>query len=132
VLPYYSGYVAWRGFVRRSKLTPKLLDLFSNKFIFFFGHKTHILCYLIPGPNGELSVGRRRLNWVWYVNVPLHGSDLKKVMIDLNGVEWQFSVPQGMVNGDIVKKQKNVAEISCQIVFKSCYSQQKSHLYKHL
>ncbi len=52
VLPCYSGYVAWRGFVRESELTSKLLDLFSNKFTFFFGPKTHILCYLIPGPNG--------------------------------------------------------------------------------
>jgi 2,6-dihydroxypyridine 3-monooxygenase len=60
--------------------------------------------------NGELSVGRRRLNWVWHVNVPFHEGGLKKVMTDLNGVERQFSVPQGMVDGNIVKEQKNVAE----------------------
>jgi len=35
---------------------------------------------------------------------------LKKVITDLNGVERRFSVPQGMVDGDIVKKQKNIAE----------------------
>jgi 2-polyprenyl-6-methoxyphenol hydroxylase-like FAD-dependent oxidoreductase len=57
-----------------------------------------------------LSVGRRRLNWVWYVNVPFHGGGLKKVMTDINGVERQLSVQQGMVDGDIVKEQKNVAE----------------------
>jgi hypothetical protein len=86
------------------------LDLFSNKFTFFFGNKTHILCYLIPGPDGELSVGRRLLNWVWYVNVPLHGDGLKYLMTHLNGIERHFSVPQGMVDEEIVKKQKKVAE----------------------
>jgi hypothetical protein len=42
----------------------------------------------------------------------LHGDDLKKVLTDLNGVEWQFSVPQGMVNGDIVKNRKTLQKIS--------------------
>lgn len=110
VLPSYSGYVAWGGLVKESEVTSKLLDLFSNKFTFFFGDKTHILCYLIPGPNGELSVGTRRLNWVWYLNVPFHGGDFKKVMTDRNGVEQEFSVPQGMVDVDIIKEQKTVAE----------------------
>ncbi len=68
------------------------------------------MCYLIPGPDGELSVGKRRLNGVWYINVPFQGGKLKKVMTDRNGVEREFSVPQGMVDGDIVKKQKTVAE----------------------
>jgi 2-polyprenyl-6-methoxyphenol hydroxylase-like FAD-dependent oxidoreductase len=42
--------------------------------------------------------------------VPFHGGNLKKVMTDLNGVDRHFSVPQGMMDGDIVKEQKNVAE----------------------
>jgi hypothetical protein len=32
-------------------------------------------------------------------------------MTDRNGVERPLSVPQGMVDGDIVKKQKNIEEI---------------------
>jgi 2-polyprenyl-6-methoxyphenol hydroxylase-like FAD-dependent oxidoreductase len=31
-LPCYSGYVAWRGLVKESESTSKLLDLFTNKF----------------------------------------------------------------------------------------------------
>jgi hypothetical protein len=31
-------------------------------------------------------------------------------MTDRNGVERPLSVPQGMVDGDIVKEQKNIAE----------------------
>jgi 2,6-dihydroxypyridine 3-monooxygenase len=110
VSPYYSGYVAWRGLVRESEVTPKLLDVFSHKLTFFLGHKTHILCCLIPGSDGELSLGKRRLNWVWYSNVPSQGGKLKKVLTDRNGVERGFTVPQGMVDGDIVKEHKTAAE----------------------
>ena len=55
-------------------------------------------------------MGKRRLNWVWYANVPSQGGKLKKVLTDRNGVEREFSVPQGMVDGDIVKKHKTAAE----------------------
>ena len=45
-----------------------VVQFFANKFTFFHGRNTQILCYLIPGPTGELLEGERRLNWVWYVN----------------------------------------------------------------
>ena len=109
VLPSYAGYVAWRGVVDENEVPSIVLDFFLNKFTFFMGNKTHILCYLIPGPNGELSRGRRRLNWVWYVNTP-KGNILKEVLTDKDGILREFSVPEGMVNEDIVKKQKIVAE----------------------
>ncbi|MER5176188.1 MAG: hypothetical protein ABJB76_03725 [Candidatus Nitrosocosmicus sp.] len=107
VLQHYAGYVAWRGLVNENEVSSKVLNLFSNTFTFFIGQKTHILCYLIPGLKGELTAGSRRLNWVWYVNVPVQGDILKKVMTDKNGILREFSVPQGMVNEDIVKKQIN-------------------------
>lgn len=110
VLPSYAGYVAWRGLVNESKVSSKVLDVFSNKFTFFIGKKTHILCYLIPGPNGELSVGKRRLNWVWYVNAPLKGDIFKKVMADKNGILKEVSVLSGIANEDIIKEQNTVAQ----------------------
>jgi 2,6-dihydroxypyridine 3-monooxygenase len=106
-LPSYAGYVVWRGLVNENKVNSKVLDTFSNKFTFFIGKKTHILCYLIPGPNGELSEGMGWLNWIWYANTSLKNGTLKKVMADKNGVVRALSVPTGMVNEDIVKEQKN-------------------------
>ncbi len=109
ILPTYAGYIAWRGLVNENEVSSQVLDLFSNKFTFFIGKKTHILCYLIPGPNGELSEGRRRLNWVWYVNVP-KGNMLNEVLTDKGGILREFSVPYGMVNEDVVMKQNALAE----------------------
>jgi 2,6-dihydroxypyridine 3-monooxygenase len=109
ILPSYAGYVVWRGLVNENKVNSKVLDTFSNKFTFFIGKKTHILCYLIPGPNGELSEGMGWLNWIWYANTSLKNGTLKKVMADKNGVVRALSVPAGMVNEDIVKEQKIIA-----------------------
>jgi 2,6-dihydroxypyridine 3-monooxygenase len=37
VLPHYAGYVAWRGLVSEDTVSPKVLDIFLNKFTFFIG-----------------------------------------------------------------------------------------------
>ena len=49
-------------------LHPDLAAAFAGRFTFFQAPHTHILCYLIPGPDGSLTPGQRRLNWVWYLN----------------------------------------------------------------
>jgi 2,6-dihydroxypyridine 3-monooxygenase len=77
---------------------------------FYHGRNTQILCYLIPGPTGELSEGERRLNWVWYVNVS-EGNKLQSLLTDRYGAQREFSVPQeGMVRDDFVQQQKSIAE----------------------
>ncbi|MGV8107414.1 MAG: hypothetical protein ACP5OH_06560 [Nitrososphaerota archaeon] len=63
VISKYAGFVAWRGVLDKSKVPIDIVKFFANKFTFFHGTNTHILCYLIPGSKGELSEGNRRLNW---------------------------------------------------------------------
>ena len=109
VFPKYAGYVAWRGVVDENKVPIDVVQFFANKFTFFHGRNTQILCYLIPGPTGELSEGERRLNWVWYVNVSV-GNKLQSLLTDRYGKQREFSVPQGMVRDDFVQQQKSIAE----------------------
>jgi hypothetical protein len=98
------------------------LDIFSNKFNFSIGKKTHVLCYLILSPNGELSTGMKHLNWVWYVNTSLKDDMFKKVIVDINGIIRALSVPAGMVNENIVKEQKTIAhDTLSDIVSASCF-----------
>jgi 2-polyprenyl-6-methoxyphenol hydroxylase-like FAD-dependent oxidoreductase len=70
--------------------------------------RSHILCYLIPGAEGETEPGKRRLNWVWYWNVPESG--LSELMTGLNGRERDFSVPPGQVRAEFFEKQNAIAE----------------------
>lgn len=108
VLPEYAGYVAWRGLVAESDLEPAINEVFRDKFTFYQGRNSHILCYLIPGENGELSKGRRRLNWVWYWNVP--EAELRLALTDKTGVFRDYSVPQGTVPEELIEKQRFVAQ----------------------
>ena len=91
----YAGYVAWRGVVMEHQ-APDLAAEFAERFTFFQAPHTHILCYLIPGPDGSLQPGQRRLNWVWYLNAA-PGDELDRVLTDKDGRRRQFSVPQGFV-----------------------------------
>ena len=116
VFPRYAGYVAWRGVVDENKVPTDIGQFFANKFTFFHGRNTQILCYLIPGSTGELSEGERRLNWVWYVNVST-GNKLQSLLTDRYGKQREFSVPQGMVRDDFVQQQKGIAERILPTVF---------------
>ena len=84
VSPKYSGYVAWRGVIDENKVPIDVVQFFANKFTFFHGRNTQILCYLIPGATGELSEGEPRLNWVWYFNVS-SGIKLQSLLTDRYG-----------------------------------------------
>jgi 2-polyprenyl-6-methoxyphenol hydroxylase-like FAD-dependent oxidoreductase len=92
----YAGYVAWQGVVPEDD-APDLASEFAGRFTFFQAPHTHILCYLIPGPNGSLTPGQRRLNWVWYLNAA-PGDELNRVLTDKDGRRREFSVPQGFVS----------------------------------
>ena len=70
IKPRYAEYVAWRGVVAESEAGPELLKTFVDHFTFQQLPHSHILCYLIPGAEGQIEPGARRLNWVWYWNVP--------------------------------------------------------------
>jgi 2-polyprenyl-6-methoxyphenol hydroxylase-like FAD-dependent oxidoreductase len=108
VAPRYAGYVAWRGVVPESSIDGSLLTYFIDHFTFFQMPSSHILCYLIPGAAGELTPGERRLNWVWYWNVP--ESDLAELMTDVEGRQRDFSVPPKQVRPEFVAAQRVHAE----------------------
>lgn len=105
----YSGYVAWRGLVEESTLSPEAARVFAEKFTFFQMPNSHILCYLIPGAGGELTAGQRRFNWVWYWNVA-EGDDLRAHLTDQSGLVRDYSIPRGAMNADLVARQRAVAD----------------------
>lgn len=103
--PEYAGYVAWRGLVPEGAVPAVVAARFADAFTFFQMPHSHILCYPIPGLDGELDPGRRLLNWVWYVNVPA-GEGLDAVLTDRHGERRHFSVPPGEVRDDLACQVK--------------------------
>jgi 2-polyprenyl-6-methoxyphenol hydroxylase-like FAD-dependent oxidoreductase len=101
VEPHYAGYVAWRGTIEEERVAPELVRFFDQSFAFCEARLGgHILCYFIPGADTATEPGRRRLNWVWYVNVP-DGPELEWLLTDRAGELHAGSVPAGMVPDEL-------------------------------
>jgi len=104
----YAGYVAWRGMVGERDLADWAGEIFGEKFTFFHTRHTQMLSYFVPGPAGETAPGKRRINWVWYWNVP-EGQELRETLTDRSGLIHDYSVPQGSVEPRLWQRQREVA-----------------------
>ncbi|NJM72838.1 MAG: hypothetical protein HC862_23360 [Scytonema sp. RU_4_4] len=115
-MPQYAGYVAWRGLIDENLLLSDVAKFFADKFTFFHGPSMQALCYLVPGPNGELDEGKRRINWLWYFNVP-DGEQLNTVMTNHQGQVRKFFMPQGEVREEVVQQMRVLAKTYLPEVF---------------
>lgn len=113
----YAGYLGWRGVLNEDELAPDVLREFTGHFTFYNMPNSHILCYLIPGNNDEITPGKRRLNWVWYWNVS-PGDEVKALLTDVNNRYRPGFVPEGFVKPHFITKQKNIAEQVMPPIFK--------------
>ena len=78
---------------------------------------SHILAYLIPDETGSTEFGRRRLNWVWYWNLP--EKDLANLLTDAKGIRRAYAIPPGELHPEQEEKQRAFAESVLPPVFKS-------------
>lgn len=100
----YQGYVAWRGVLPEKDAPQHVLNFLGQKFTVYRGENYHILAYLIPGSNGEIDPGKRRVNWVWYCNYK--EESLSEILTDIHGKKHGFSVPKGFLPSKIAEKVK--------------------------
>jgi 2-polyprenyl-6-methoxyphenol hydroxylase-like FAD-dependent oxidoreductase len=90
----YAGYVAWRGTLDEADAPKELVRFFEDAFTFSEARSGgHILTYFIPGAGADTTLGRRRLNWVWYVAADQ--DELGPLLIDRDGRQHHASLPQG-------------------------------------
>lgn len=91
----YAGYVALRGTVLETELSTSAAEVFIEQFPFFHSEGQQILAYTIPGKAGTLEVGKRPINWVWYINVAGHSQEYEDIMTDKNGNTHRYTLPTG-------------------------------------
>jgi hypothetical protein len=48
---------------------------------------------VIPGPDGQVAPGTRRVNWVWYVNQEVGEEEEERAFTDVEGKRRRHSVP---------------------------------------
>jgi len=89
--PRYVGYIIWRGLIPE-KLVADIAP-FEGVRVFAMYEGGHAIFYLVPGRNGELKAGSRRLNWGIYDRVT--GEDLERILTDAEGTVHRGSLPPG-------------------------------------
>lgn len=98
----YSGYVAFRGLEPEATLPSPLVELLAERFTIFGVPGLQLLCYLVPGAEGELAPGSRRVNWVWYVNTA--ECNLPWLLTGNSGRRFDHFVPPGELASDAVAR----------------------------
>ena len=104
----YAGYVAWRGLEPEADLPGHLVDLLAERFTSFGAPGMQMLCYLVPGANGELERGSRRVNWVWYVNTA--ESSLGRLLTGTSGRRYDNFLPPGELTVENLTEVTALAE----------------------
>ncbi|MEM7138555.1 MAG: FAD-dependent monooxygenase [Myxococcota bacterium] len=62
----YCGYFAWRGLIEETRLASEVLPILGERMALNMAPGGHWLGYLVPGPDDEVTRGRRFYNWAWY------------------------------------------------------------------
>ncbi|MCG8478381.1 MAG: FAD-dependent monooxygenase [Spirochaetales bacterium] len=105
--PQYAGYVAWRGMVEEDHLEPETVELFLDSLCTHRGNETTIILYEVPRSDGDVRPGRRRINWVWYQNVP-PGEQLTSLMTDTGGYVHRSTVPRGVMTAETLTRMREL------------------------
>jgi 2-polyprenyl-6-methoxyphenol hydroxylase-like FAD-dependent oxidoreductase len=104
----YAGYVAWRGLEDEATFPEDLVTALSDRFTLFVGDGMQLLCYLVPGSDGGVEAGRRRINWVWYVNTP--APELGRLLRGRSGHDYGAFLPPGELTAEITAQLRELAE----------------------
>ncbi|MGD2180754.1 FAD binding domain-containing protein [Lusitaniella coriacea] len=107
--PMYAGYVGYRGLVDEKDLDPETAAIMTERFVFYQFRNSHILQYVIPGEDESLEPGKRRFNWVWYVNYD-RDTELRRILTDKNGKLRDYSIPPGMMADDVEREMRDYAQ----------------------
>lgn len=108
VSPSYAGYVAWRGTLPESKLTPAAAEV-ADAMVYCLMPSGHALSYAIPSQSGSLVRGERLMNLVWYYNCR-QGAPLNDLLTDREQVRRSASVPPGFVRPELLSRVRQEAE----------------------
>jgi 2-polyprenyl-6-methoxyphenol hydroxylase-like FAD-dependent oxidoreductase len=108
IRPVYAGYVAWRGLVPESALSPAAhADLF-DALVFCLPPGEQCLSYPVAGPDNDLRPGHRRCNFVWYRPAP-EATELRNLLADAAGYVHALGIPPPLVRAEVIAELRDAA-----------------------
>jgi 2-polyprenyl-6-methoxyphenol hydroxylase-like FAD-dependent oxidoreductase len=104
--PDYAGYIAWRALVAEADIDPADRDMLFERNAFCFPEGTLEVSYAVPGRDGDLRVGHRDYNIVWYRPVDL--AHLADMNTDARG-QRHDAIPPPLIRPDVTAEVKDAA-----------------------
>jgi 2-polyprenyl-6-methoxyphenol hydroxylase-like FAD-dependent oxidoreductase len=97
----YAGYVAWRGMVDERALSPTTHATLFQRFAWGLASDGHIVGYPVPGPDDDVTPGRRCYNFVWYRRVETDPA-LREMQTDAAGGHHPHGIPPQAIRGHFI------------------------------
>lgn len=107
VQPIYAGYYIWRGAPNEADLDPETLRTIYPLFTFYLPKQQQVITYPIAGFDDDLTLGKRRFNFIWYRVAD--ASRLREMNVDANGVQHEYSVPPPLIRRDLIAQMHKEA-----------------------
>jgi len=105
VEPSYAGYVAWRGVVEESELSPAAHALLSDSIAYTFPAGEMSLSTPIPGPDDDVRRGHRRYYFIWYRPAEPERR-LRDLLTDAAGRYQGYAIPPPLIRAEHIAAMK--------------------------
>lgn len=108
VKPVYAGYIAWRGLIEESMLSPRTRAEAFPYFAFGLPPREQFIAYPIAGQGDSMKPGNRRFNFVWYRPAD-ESTTLRDMLTDSTGKVWTDGIPPPLVRPEVVAEARSAA-----------------------
>ena len=108
-VPLYAGYCAWRALLPESAIPLAIHRELFEAMTFTLPPGEQCLFYPVAGPNGDLRVGHRRCNVVWYRPAD-ETRELPWLLTDDAGVTHSISIPPPLIRREAIAAMRAAAE----------------------
>jgi 2-polyprenyl-6-methoxyphenol hydroxylase-like FAD-dependent oxidoreductase len=107
--PRYAGYVAWRGVVDESEVSPATHAAIFERYAFGLPVGEMMLVYPVPGRDNDVRPGRRSSNFVWYRPVDFN-TKLPRLATDATGHCHGVSIAPPLIRPEVVAEMRAEAK----------------------
>ncbi len=105
--PLYAGYVAWRGLIPESSLSPELHREIFRHNIVCYPDGDAMTMYAVPGPDNDVRPGHRAYNWVWYY--PVNDQGLAALCTDAGGFCHGTAIAPALIRPEAISEMRAAA-----------------------
>ena len=107
--PRYAGYIAWRGVVDESAVSPATHAAIFERYAFGLPPGEMMLVYPVPGRDNDVRPGHRSANFVWYRPCDFERT-LPRLATDAGGRCHGVSIPPPLITPQVIAEMRAEAK----------------------